>query len=471
MRLLFLLLLLFGGVTGFAQSNPALEALAAAPSLRHANWSVVLTDVETGEVLLAKDAERSLPPASTLKVLTTAAALGKFGPDHRFKTELGYTGSITNGTLTGDIYLKGYGDPTLASPAIAGVDPLPLLLDRLTEAVRAAGITRVRGRVVADASYFNAAPIPPDWQWKDLGNYYGAGAYGLNFHDNQYTLYFQQSATGTRPAILRTEPPVTGLVFRNEVTSAGRGDNSYIYNGEGSFSATVRGTITPGSGTFDIDGSLPDPPLQAAQCLRDALVDAGIDVSGSALVGEARGTVIHTVQSPPLAEIVRATNMRSVNLYAEVLLLHLGEAYATLDDRAAGLSALAGFWRDRGVDMDGAFLDDGSGLSATNGLTAAQLARVLAKAAKDPKIAEALYASLPVAGESGGMKSLLRGDALAGNLRAKTGTIERTRCFAGYVRTPSGRLRSFAVLVNRFTGSGGALRKRLEPLLRTFDDE
>ena len=207
------------------------------------------------------------------------------------------------------------------------------------------------------------------------------------------------------------------------------------------------------------------------QCLHDALTGAGLTVTAAPRRGSAAGPVLHTVRSPALRDIVRATNLRSVNLYAETLLLHLGKRAGGADDRAAGLAALRAFWTGRGVDLAGAFLQDGSGLSGTNGLTARQLAAVLARAAQDPVIAGALHASLPVAGQSGGMRSLLRGDALAGNLRAKTGTLKRTRCLAGYVRTPSGRLRSFAVLLNRYTGSGGAVRKGLEPLLRSFAAE
>ena len=470
MKYLLLSLLLLP-LCGIAQTNPALDALTADPSLRHANWSVLLQDVESGTARLTRAADRSLPPASTMKVVTTATALAVLGPDHRFETELGYAGQIADGVLYGDLYLKGYGDPTLASPETAGVDRLPELLARLVAAVRNAGITRIEGGVIADASYLRAAPTPPDWQWKDIGNYYGAGAYGLNFHDNQYTLYFEQSAQGTPPRILRTDPPVPGLSFHNEVISAGRGDNSYIYNAEGSLQATVRGTITPGSGTFDIDGSLPDPPLLAAQCLLQALEDAAIKVVGNARTTRVQGTTLLTLQSPPLRDIVYRTNLASVNLYAETLVLHLGRTRNTGDDRRAGLSVIRDTWRARGVDMDGAFLTDGSGLSATNGLTARQLVGILSAAARDPRIAAPLYDSLPVAGLSGSMRTLLRDSPLAGNLRAKTGVIANTRTFAGYVHTPEGELRAFAVLVNRFAGSGGALRRRLEPLFNTFGVE
>ncbi|MCB0581242.1 MAG: D-alanyl-D-alanine carboxypeptidase/D-alanyl-D-alanine-endopeptidase, partial [Phaeodactylibacter sp.] len=324
------LILLFLSLAGIAPAQNAYQAaanrLAAEPSLKNGSLSISVVDVESGKLLASYEPERSLSPASNLKVLTTASALALLGPDYRFQTQLEYDGALSaEGQLSGNLYLTGYGDPTLGSPLLEGATPLEPLMERLRMAVQQAGIRRIDGAVSGDASAFGSNSSEGSWQWEDMGNYYGAGAWALNLHENLHYLHFQQQGQlGAIPPIVGAEPEIPGLQFVNEVVSAARGtgDNAYIFGAPYQFNRYVRGTIPVGTGIFTIKGSIPDPPLLAAQRLRQSLAKVGIIASAASSrldgqPGERRQ--LYTHYSPPLSLIVKRANMESVNLYCEAM--------------------------------------------------------------------------------------------------------------------------------------------------------
>ncbi|NJK83070.1 MAG: hypothetical protein HC912_03880, partial [Saprospiraceae bacterium] len=135
------------------------------------------------------------------------------GTDFRFKTELQYDGTLdANGVLKGNLYIKGYGDPTLGSPEMENSLPLAALLSTWVEAVKKAGIRQIDGKIVGDASYFKGGESGDTWQWYDLGNYYAAGIWGLNIHENYYYLHFQQvNQLGDTPPIAKIDPMLPNL--------------------------------------------------------------------------------------------------------------------------------------------------------------------------------------------------------------------------------------------------------------------
>ncbi|RMF01204.1 MAG: D-alanyl-D-alanine carboxypeptidase/D-alanyl-D-alanine-endopeptidase, partial [Bacteroidetes bacterium] len=191
----------------------------------HASIGVSLREVESGKVAAGYADQRSLIPASNLKLLSTASALAMLGPDFRYQTELAYDGQLdAHGVLRGNLYLIGSGDPTLGSPQMADTPGLETLLSRLALAIQRAGIRRISGRIIADDTAFSTAAAGSHWQWLDLGNYYGCGTFGLNAHENFYYLHFRQQPTlGSTPAVAEVEPDIPGLQFVNEVRSAERG--------------------------------------------------------------------------------------------------------------------------------------------------------------------------------------------------------------------------------------------------------
>lgn len=476
-RYSLLLCLLGFGWSLSAQGNwqKAADRLAALPALKHGSISLCVIDVASGKTVAEVTPDLSLKPASNLKVLTTGSALALLGPDFRFSTALQYDGTINkSGVLEGNLYLYGDGDPTLGSPLLqAATGPAETLrLFRL--AVQRAGVRQLKGKVISDASAFGSQAYIRTWQWEDMGNYYAAGAWSLNWHENLHELHFEQSAEGRQPRITGTDPVVPGLSFKNEVISGSprSGDNAYIFGAPYQMERYVRGSIPAGKGTFTIKGALPDPPLLFAQTFSQALARVGIPVGGADkqfTPSAQKRTTLYTHYSPVLSTIVERTNMKSVNLYCEAMLRTIGWKKSQNGSPEAGHQVIQDYWEGRGLNWEGVFLDDGSGLSEGNAVPARFLAAFMRKMAVGPAdVFEAFESSLPVAGRNGSLEYTLKGTAAEGRLLAKTGTLERVRALTGYATTSSGKRLAFSVIVNRYEGSGGAIRKSMEKFLLTL---
>ncbi|MCB9081800.1 MAG: D-alanyl-D-alanine carboxypeptidase/D-alanyl-D-alanine-endopeptidase [Lewinellaceae bacterium] len=472
-------------LSGQAGLAGELRTLAQDPMLRGSSWGACVVDISSDKVLFQYSDEQMLIPASALKTVTTATALGILGPDFRFQTELAIDGPIKDGVLQGNIYLIGRGDPTLGSPDFAAALPLERILEKFRLALQQKGIRKITGRIIGDGTYYPTAVQPESWSWNDLGNYYGAGIWGLNFHDNLYFLRFQRTTRiGDRPSIIQTEPGGTGLEFLNEVVQDGprTGDNAYIFGGPYTALRYVRGTIPAGSSPFTIKGSLPDPPLFAAVKLQEDLRRIGVLCEGGATTllalqqqkaapTSARTTLlVHA--SPTLREIVTQTNHKSVNLYAEGLLRAISRQQNGDGSLTSGRETLQRFWQDRGLRAENqCFLEDGSGLSPRNVISARYLASLLAKAARDEKIAGPLRQSLPLAGRTGPLAGKFKGTAAEGHLWAKSGTLDRVRSYAGYADTASGKRVAFAFIINNYSGDGSAIRQKLDRLMQKLCEE
>ncbi len=446
--------------------------------LKYGQWSVRIVNTKTGEALVDHNTRRSLVIASNLKTVTTATALAMLGEDYQFKTELQYDGQLKpDGTLAGNLYIRGGGDPTLGAGRAAGSLGLGELMNLWATQVKAAGIKRIDGMVVGDADVFDDNVIPSGWQWSDIGNYYGSPAFGLNVNDNLYRLTFRPGARAGEPAkVLRTDPPMHGMEFDNEVTTGapGSGDNAYIYGVPYTDLRLVQGTVPAGVKEFNIKGAITDPPLTCAELLHDRLVASGIGIdklpATTRLLRQRKAmptagrTTFYTHPSPPLREIVNQTNLQSMNLYAEAMLKMMGVVTYKDGTTVSGTMAVEGFWRQKGVDLGGFFMRDGSGLSRSNALTATTLTSILQYATGQPFF-NAYYASFPVAGVSGTMTNVGRGTAAEGNVRAKTGTIERVTSYSGYFKTRSGQLMTFAIIANDYDGESRAIRRKIEKIM------
>ncbi len=479
MRLLVFLFLLSGLFRQLPAQNSlqaALNALKSDPDMGPASWSFTALDMASGTLVASHDPDRSLPTASTMKLVSTATALAVLGPEFRFQTRLEVDGEIRNGVLFGNVFITGDGDPSLGSSRLGSGKADELLL-AWTDALKAKGIQAVKGAVIADASIFTSQMTPDGWNWEDMGNYYGAGASGLNFLENTYEIHLMAGAKAGDPVqVLRTEPYIPGLQVISElVTGApGSGDNAYIFGAPYTGLRYVRGTIPPGNSLFTIKGSIPDPALFLAQRLDEELKKCGVRVEGvPGTVRElaARGAffpaatrTIHTWTSPPLKELVTFTNQKSLNLYAEAFVKRIAVARKESGSTEAGIAVVASFWQQKGLSSKGITLKDGSGLSPGNGLTTRWMASMLRTSAGEPWY-PAFYASLPVAGRSGTLENMLRGTAAEGNLRAKSGFIEGVRAYAGYVTTRSGKQLAFSFIAHRYDCSPGAMRQKMEKVM------
>jgi serine-type D-Ala-D-Ala carboxypeptidase/endopeptidase (penicillin-binding protein 4) len=455
----------------------AIQRLVADETLRYGQTGICVVDVNSGQILGSHNASMSLIPASNMKIVTTAAGLKMLGSDFTYRTDLQYDGVIKDSILYGNIIIKGYGDPTLGSPEMDSIVRIEGLLSFFSTKIKELGLKKIQGRVIGDGSAFEKATATQTWLWEDLGNYYGAGPSGLNFHENMYKLNFtQNSNVGSPPSLSGTFPHVPDFLLYNEVISAASSDDdAYIYSSPYARVGVVRGSIPAGYKSFSINGSLPDPPYFAAWHLCKTLRDEGIEVTDSAATQiwfEQKGVPLpsrktfFTWRSPDLATIVNRANQESVNLYCEAILRTIAFQQTGFGSNEKGTELVKKFWQSKGIDTEGLFMQDGSGLSPRNGITPFQLTSMLRTIAVDTPWFTPFYNSLPEAGHSGTMKNMFKSyPSVIGRIRAKSGTISRVRAYSGYATATDGRLIAFSVVLNNFTCGQGEIRKRLEKFM------
>ncbi|MEZ4883357.1 MAG: D-alanyl-D-alanine carboxypeptidase/D-alanyl-D-alanine-endopeptidase [Chitinophagales bacterium] len=464
----------------------ALQKFQNDPELQNASWGFYAKSVKTGKVVAQYNAQKSLAPASSMKVITTATALEILGKDYTFETVLEYDGQVdASGTLKGNVYIRGGGDPTLGAPRDDLGKSYEEVLQQWVGAIRKVGIKSIEGYVVGDARFFEEESVPPSWLWEDLGNYYGAGASGLSFHENQYFAYFNSEAKeGSNTQLTKITPSIPNFKIVNRVTSGekGSGDNAYIFAAPYSNIAYIRGTIPPARQGFRVKGSISNPALFCAYQLQQELVKVGIEAGkgySTVRILEHEGkyvplkrTFLTKIISPPLSKIVYWTNKKSINLFAEHLLKALGKHRFGKGTRENGVLLVEEYLKTCNVNTKGFFMEDGSGLSPMNGVTAQQFGDLLYVYRNETNY-PTFFESLSVAGntsDDGGLKSFLQGTAAANKVFAKSGYIERVRSYTGYAQTASGDQIAFALMVNNYTCSNSDMRKKMGDLVEKLVD-
>ena len=458
--LIGLILLFYGSYVINAQVNvEALPVFLHSNCLKHAAVSFNIVDLSTGESCVAWNENQSLTPASTMKIVTTATALDVLGENFRYETDVVYDGDIEDSVLRGNIYVKGVGDPTLGSEYIekGKTD----FLHNWVNAVRKAGIKSIAGNVIVLDSLFGYEGLPKRWLLEDIGNYYAPGIYGISVFDNMYRAYLQSFSPGQNTTFLRSDPILKGVHFNNEI-KAGRfdGDSAAIFGLPFSTERRLYGTISPRSKAFMLRGDIPDPGLCLANYFVDYLRANGISVNGEATTYRisrqfpVREKQITVTYSEPLSSIIRITNVRSNNHYAE----HLFQRLQNVD-----FVSITDYWKKKGVDSSALFMYDGSGLSPSNALSAGFLTDLLKYQYEKEGDSGAFYQSLPVAGKEGTVAAFLKNTSLVGSVRLKSGSIAHVQAYAGYIEKGEKRY-AFAIIVNNFSGKRAELRKQIERL-------
>jgi len=482
-KLITFTLLYFFGSFSSSSKNPYedLDRLARSipnkSTLIHGIWSLYVLDTESNRVLVDVNSQKTLAPASNLKILVSAVALDLLGEDKTFNTTLEYSGKIDkDGILQGDLYIRGEGDPTLGSSEMSGVLSLDSLLDHWVHQITSKGIVRINGNIIADDSYLDYMPLSSGWYWSDIGNYYAANTSGLCINENLYHLYFKPGKWVGSPAkVLRTVPVVQGLTFFNHMKtgSAGSGDNGFIYAAPWQYLHQLEGTIPAGVKEFKIKGALPDPAKFASQSLHKKLLAGNILINGSPLTirevkrATTKRKLIYSSPSPPLKDIIYRLNKKSVNLYSDQLLKIIGKEITGTGSYKKGFSVIENWLEEKNIYSEGLSLNDGSGLSRANTTSTRLFAEMLQRIYREPYF-ESFYNSLSIAGDPGDigyMKNMGRGTRAAKNLRAKTGSITRVRAHSGYVSTQSGKFLSFSMIANNYKGSRRSVDKLHEKIM------
>jgi PBP4 family serine-type D-alanyl-D-alanine carboxypeptidase len=435
-----------------------LDRAGFAPAL----WAVEVRSLSGNKLLYARNEARNVHPASSLKLVTTAAALDALPPGERLRTTVESAGRRDGlGRVLGDVYLVGRGDPTLTAADLAD----------MAAAVAASGVRRIEGRLVGHEGLFPGERRGERWTWDDLVWCYGAEVSALAVEDNCARVSVSAGERAGDPAVVDRAPATAHYAVASTVSTSAPGTAPGLVLRRDAGSATVRlsGTYPLGQPPWQERVAVPDPARYAATLLAEALQARGVAISGGVATSVdpqpagLRPLAVH--EGPTVAELAVAVNKPSQNVYAETLLRLLGARRRGQGTPEAGHEAVAEFLRRMGVAAEGWEVQDGSGLSRGDLVTARGLVQLLAAMARHPQAA-AFRESLPVAGVDGTLRNRLRGPATEGRVQAKTGTFLHANALAGYLTTRRGERLVFAVVANHHTVGGSAATGAIDDLVR-----
>jgi D-alanyl-D-alanine carboxypeptidase/D-alanyl-D-alanine-endopeptidase (penicillin-binding protein 4) len=478
-------------------SDIAAELLARHKAIARAAWGAEIINLSTGEVLFSHNPDHFFVPASNAKLFSTALALSRLGPDHRFVTRLGASSPPTaNGMLAGDLHIIGSGDPSLSSRNYPYTkdgnhgDPLAAVKE-LVLRLKQSGIRRITGDIIGNDRAWVWEPYPPGWAQNDALYEYGAPVSALILNDNSVSVRIRPGGTAAAPARVSLFPETGYFGVHATISTVTSGP------------ARIEEERAPGSRTLRLRGEIPlkggsgiliavdDPAHFFAHAFRDALISAGIGVDG---IARARHRFAHesanpdpdppvilaTRESPRLAEIIQVVNKVSQNLHAEMLLRESSGSAAAAASRAGSLRLMRDFLRSAGIPPSDYALFDGSGLSRLTLLTPSTCTRLLRHMYASEHRA-AWLDSLPIGGSDGTLSSRFR--ALANGPRsaggstdapslprvfAKSGTLTHVTTLSGYAYTARGEMLAFSVMTNNFNASAAAARSFIDDLLMLF---
>ena len=461
----FAAVLIIQSATSQDSFETALQNLLERPDYQHASVGIHIIDLNNEKEVFGYNSEMLMIPASTMKLVTSAAALEMLGPDYRFQTKIGYTGNIVDGTLNGDLVILGGGDPAMGSEYFMDHYFHPHFLDVWAEKIKSAGINNVKGDLILDLSVYDSKKIPSTWIWEDMGNYYGAGASALTVYDNLYRITFRsEQLPGQLTEITAIYPKVPGLEFQNEVFSSNiNRDRAYVFGSPIDGKRIIRGTIPKNRRAFTIKASNPNPEILLAEDFLTHLSDNGTFISGKITTGKIDNNAFQSVyiqESPKLSEIVHILNEESVNLFAEHLVKQIGAEIKETGSWENGLQIITDFWSQVGLDTLQIVIEDGSGLSHFNLATPQFFTGLLTHSKNLP----AFTNSLPTAGE--GTLSRFSPNVFPGKtLKAKSGSMTRVRCYSGYLTTDKNNRLAFSIMFNHFNGEHTKMIGEIEKLL------
>ena len=459
--------------------NKYIQGITASGPMRSALLGV-MAKTESGKTLVNYNGERKLTPASNTKLLSTGLALNELGADYTFKTRLGYSGAVEDGTLFGDLYIIGGADPTLFSDDSIAI-PQNVVLSRWLQDIRKAGINQIYGRIIGDGRFFEGAEDNPEWTYEDLGTYYGTGGNGLSFYRNVLDIQVapgEHVGDSVKCEVTHPIVPWMRYDFNCKTGKEGTGDELYLYNTPLAPVAQMRGTFAIDRRPKKEECANEFGALTCAHYLREYLEENGITVSGIAdtdldgrirldpATWESAGMaedindlkIISTISSPSLFRICRITNYRSDNFYAEYLLRILSKEMtgSALYDSCTVARNKA--LRNIGIDPDyyRVRIHDGSGLARSNAISPEFFCDYL-RAMKKTKVFPSFIGTM---GQPGRQKYTSRlskePQELKDRIHMKSGSMGGVLCFSGYVdpSTPDGEMTMFSVMTNAYVGPG-----------------
>jgi len=466
MKVRFLIIIFFtltGNVFSQTEFSKQVEHLLQHPDYNSASFGIHICNMNSGETVYNLNAEKLLIPASTMKLLTTAAAIEILGDDYQFTTTVGYIGETEKNLLKGDLVLIGGGDPVLGSEYFQ--NHYYQFLRKWVRQIKELGIERIQGNLILDNSIYDSEKVPSTWIWEDMGNYYGAGANPFTVYDNMFRITFRSPAmAGKQTKIVATYPKIDGIEITNKVLSSDENrDLAYVYGSPLDKKREIRGTIPKNRKAFTIKAAIHHPEEVLAKVFVEELAKQGIWFSGEVYfkrIEKSALKVIYIQESPTLDKIIEVLNYESINLFAEHLVRQIAFEETGNGNRETGIEIIRRYFKSQGLPTEQLFMDDGSGLSHFNAASPKFLTSLL----QYMKGSKSFVQSLPVAGE--GTLYQFNPSFLPDSVfRAKSGSMTRVRCYAGYIKTDSNKELAFSFMVNHFSGSHNSLIKKIQGLL------
>ena len=446
-----------------------ITTLIQGSGLESNHLAIAVQCLDTDRRLFEHRADTSLRTASNHKLFVTAAALCRLGTDWRFRTVLYADGKIEGQRLKGDLIVVGSGDPNISGRFYNG--DRTAVFKTWAARVKAAGIGIVEGDVIADDTLFDRQYVHPDWDPKQLGQWYCAEVCALSFNDNCIDLRVTAGAVIDDPAQYWLHPNTRFVRIVNQCKTSKSLHAVRLERPAFRNDIYLRGSFRAGDGSYDTSVTVHNPAAYFATVLGEALTAAGIRIAGRARVAEepttpfARGCRILAATDSTMLQSVQVANKRSQNLYAELILRTLGRELEGEGSFEAGGRAVRQFLVDAKLDIRSFAIADGSGLSRQNKGSAGLVAALLRHMYRGHDAA-AFRSSLSVAGIDGSLRNRLQSAATRGKVLAKTGYIADTCCLSGYAETAGGHTVAFSILANDYRTSTQHVRDFQDDLVR-----
>jgi len=479
-----------------AELKGRIDEIVRQPALEPGFFAVKIVSLDSGQLIYEHNANKFVRPASNMKLYTVAAAFDRLTPDFHFVTSVYAKEKLEDGKVKGDLIVYGRGDPSIAARFNNG-DYFKGIND-LADRIVAAGVKRIKGDLVGDESYFTGAPVGSGWEWEDLTWSYGAQVSALTINDNAIDLNIRPGDRPGAPVSITTGPPSSSfmtIVNRATTTAKGTRGDLRIYRGLGANSLEITGTLPMGDAGFVGGVSIPDPALAFVSMLRDALIKRDVKIDGRVrtVTASSGGSIVPGVSSAATAQpqnmpaqppveiaslpspafnaIAAQTLKPSQNQYTEIILRTLGRTQPPVstetgrmrDDEEKGLEVVKNLLRQAGVNDNEVALNDGSGLSRNDLISANTTIQLLTFMSKHKYFAQ-FREALPIAGVDGTLRTRMRGTPAEGNVRAKTGSLSSVASLSGYVTTAGGEHLVFSMMLNNYPDAAAVRRDSIDAI-------
>ena len=420
-------------------------------ALDNVDVSFIVTDLDSGSVLAESGADALINPASNAKMITSAAALAVLKPEYRFKTDYYVAGSLKDGTLSGNLVVKGYGDPTIVSER----------LTKVANELYLFGVEKITGSVVVDDSWFDANEEARGWELEEAPDRaYAAPVNALSVNYNAIAVYVRPGSVPGAPAIVRVDPPSERVRLMGEVMTEAIGSGVHLVARNDD---VVEGSVGVRDSPARIYRRIYDPARHFGSVLTAVLQARGVKMRHSIVQGRvpAGARLILVDKSPALKEVVDDLMHYSNNVIAETLVKTLAaEAMGAPGTFDNGLAVARDFLEAKVGFTPGSYtFNNGSGLNNVNRFTARQLAQLVCYVAADYEIATEWFTALAVAGTQGTINHRMRDSPAQRRMRAKTGTLHGVSALSGTVVQPDGNVLAFSFLSQGYKSGAGAIWK------------